>query len=64
MWGSGNWSEMVWGGGGQVIPALDAVGLAIVVCSLVAGGVAFGRKRRAPGDRSDCIEASRGLENE
>jgi hypothetical protein len=48
MWGSDNWGEMVWGGGGLPIPALDATALVFLVAVLLIGTVAVVRRAYAP----------------
>ena len=47
MWGSEDWGDMVWGGGGVAIPMLSPVALAILVTFLI-GTVLVARRESAP----------------
>ncbi len=48
MWGSENWGEMVWSGGGLPIPTLDETALLLLVAAFLIGTVVVVRRAYAP----------------
>ena len=48
MWGSENWGEMVWGGGGTPVPLLDPLGLVLLVAVLLISTTVVLRRRQPP----------------